>query len=295
MIKKRYILVTGSEGFIGRHLVKALKSRGASIYRVDKRIGIDVSKSSFVKKFANKKIGIIFHLGMLIRLPKNGNNEDIIYENNIKGMINILKLCRLTGAKLVFISSYVYGKPEYLPIDELHPVKPHNVYAKSKLESEALCRVYHDSFGVKVVILRPFNVYGPGQSGDFVIPAILKKIRHSNSINLNGKNDKRDFLYIDDMIRACIRAGLYNKNGFDVFNIGSGKSYSINEILSMLGKQKGAKIKASYCNSSPNRGVSDTRADIRKAKQFLKWHPRISIEKGLSKILKHTSNCHYRA
>ena len=128
----------------------------------------------------------------------------------------------------------VYGQPHYIPIDEEHPLQPTNPYARSKILGEELCRAYNTDFGVKCIILRPFNIYGVGQGKDFLIPSIIAQLRYGK-IELKDPAPKRDFIYILYVIYAYIKAGEFSGD-FDVFNIGYGKSYSVKEITKKIEK-----------------------------------------------------------
>jgi UDP-glucose 4-epimerase len=199
--------------------------------------------------------------------------------------LNILELCRLRNVdKLVFASSYVYGHPIYLPISEEHPLRPTNPYARSKVIGEALCQAYHDDFGLKCAILRVFNVYGEGQSDNFLIPSILKQTA-SGKVVLMDPEPRRDFLYVSDAVEAYIKAGEYNSSDFDVFNIGYGTSYSVDEIVNLIIKAWGKDVAISYSHSRRKEEIMDVIADIRKARDCLGWAPMVTIEEGIRKCM----------
>ena len=119
----------------------------------------------------------MFHLSSRTFVPDYDRNPRDCYNSNILRTINVLELCRKDQAKIFYVSSYVYGKPKTLPIDEKHRVRAFNPYAQGKLISENLCQGYNRDFGVKVIILRPFNVYGILQKAEFLIPSIIKQIK----------------------------------------------------------------------------------------------------------------------
>lgn len=190
-------LVTGSEGFIGKSLIKELRRNNIQMIGLDKVSGKDITKWSDIEPLP--KIDVVFHLAALTFIPFCLRNPREVYEINLLGTLNILEYCRKFNAKLVYASSYVYGTPEYLPIDEKHPLQAENPYTRSKIIAEKLCKSYHEDYNINIVILRPFNVYGPGQRSDFLIPLIIKQIKGNNKIQLKDPKPKRDFIYVKDI------------------------------------------------------------------------------------------------
>jgi UDP-glucose 4-epimerase len=282
------ILVTGSSGFVGKNLVEQLKRQGAEVLTLTYHDGrrIDIRDQQRVKGIIMNEIrdvDIVYHLAAITSVPFSFENPGETYEVNVLGTLNILELCRLCNAKkMVFASSYVYGQPQYLPIDEKHPLQPTNPYARSKILGEKLCRAYNTDFGVKCIILRPFNIYGVGQGKDFLIPLIIAQLRYGK-IELKDPEPKRDFIYISDVIDAYIKAGEFDKD-FEIFNIGYGKSYSVKEIVNKLIKLFGKDVKVDYKNERRKNEIMDTIADIKKAKEKLGWKPKVSIDEGLKAI-----------
>ena len=169
------ILVTGSNGFIGKALIKKLTILGFTTIGFDIADG-DIAEEGSLGYLENEEISYIFHLAGKTFVPESWSHPYRFYRINVMGTENILEFCRKTGAGLTYVSSYLYGKPEYLPVDENHPVKAYNPYSHSKVIAEEVCRYYRDQFNLGITILRPFNVYGPGQSDRFLIPELIKKI-----------------------------------------------------------------------------------------------------------------------
>ena len=289
------ILVTGSSGFVGKNLVEELKRQDADVLTLTDHDGrrIDIRDQQRVEAIINKirniDIDIVYHLAAITSVPFSFENPGETYDVNVLGTLNILELCRSCNAdKIVFASSYVYGQPQYLPIDEKHPLQPTNPYARSKILGEELCRAYNTDFGVKCIILRPFNIYGVGQSKNFLIPSIIAQLRYGK-IELKDPEPKRDFIYISDVIDAYIKAGEFNGD-FDVFNIGYGKSYSVKEIVDKIIYLYGKDVKVKYSGERRKNEIMDTIADIKKAKERLGWKPSVEIDKGLGNILKYITD-----
>ena len=207
-----------------------------------------------------------------------------MFNTNINGTLNMLELCRKNKARLIFTSSYVYGNPSYLPIDEKHPIKAFNPYAQSKIIGENLCEIYSNNFDISVVVLRLFNVYGKGQSENFLIPSIIKQIK-SEKIVLNDLNPKRDYIYIDDLLDVYFK--LINKefSGFKLFNIGSGESVSIKKIISTIELKINKKFDIISLDKIRKNEIKETKADISKISKYINWQPKISFKDGLHKIL----------
>ena len=282
------ILVTGSSGFVGKNLVEELKREDADVLTLTDHDGrrIDIRDQQRVMRIINgiRDIDIVYHLAAITSVPFSFENPRETYDVNVLGTLNILELCRSCNAdKIVFASSYVYGQPQYLPIDEKHPLQPTNPYARSKVLGEELCRAYNTDFGVKCIILRPFNIYGVGQNKNFLIPSIIAQLRYGK-IELKDPEPKRDFIYISDIIDAYIKAGEFNGD-FDVFNIGYGKSYSVKEIVDKIIHLYGKDVKVKYSGERRKNEVMDTIANIKKAKEKLGWKPSVDIDNGLSNLL----------
>jgi UDP-glucose 4-epimerase len=285
------VLVTGSSGFIGKYLVDELKRQDADVLTLAEHDGrrIDIRDQQRVKGITNeiRNIDIVYHLAAITSVPFSFENPGETYEVNVLGTLNILELCRLCNAEsIVFASSYVYGQPQYMPIDEEHPLQPTNPYARSKILGEELCRAYNTDFGLKCIILRPFNIYGVGQNKNFLIPSIIAQLRYGK-IELKDSDPKRDFIYISDIIDAYIKAGEF-KGDFEVFNIGYGKSYSVKEITEKIVQLYGKDVKINYKNERRKNEIMDTVADIRKAKEKLGWEPSVDIDAGLKSMLAQT-------
>ena len=242
---------------------------------VDLRIRKDVLKM--------KRVDIVIHLAAKIPTKKN-YSKNVFFEHNILGTLNILEYCvQKKVKKIIFVSSYVYGKPKNNPINEKHEIKPHNTYAKSKVLSEELCKIYAKKYKIQIIILRPFNIFGDSQKDNFLISNIMKSIKNNSSITIINKNNKRDYLFIDDLIEGIIKLIDY-KCKFEIFNIGSGKSYSLENIVKLFEKKSKKKIKRKYKISKEN-NIPKIQADITKIKKEIKWNPKYTLVEGIEKII----------
>jgi nucleoside-diphosphate-sugar epimerase len=276
------IAVTGSSGFIGRHLLGALREQQYNIIEIDIEKDLDISDWSKARNIPH--FDIMIHLAAKTFVPDSFKRPHEFYFVNQSSTLNVLELARINSASVIYFSSYLYGTPEYLPIDEKHPLKPHNPYAQSKIICEKICEGYYRDFGVPVIIFRPFNIYGPGQNSSFLIPGIIEQ-QKSGKILLKDPRPKRDFIHVSDIIYAVMLAIKIENSGLQTFNLGTGKSYSVEEIVNLIIKYYGKRTVVKYTNEYRPGEVLDTIADIRKITTVLKWSPSINIEKGLDALL----------
>jgi len=296
-LEGKRILITGASGFVGRHLAEELGRDGAEVVTLDARekYSVDVRDWQGVRAFESKlgKLDLVYHLAALMFVPYSFESPRETYEVNVLGTLNVLELCRAHNVeKVVFASSYVYGHPEYLPVDEEHPLNPTSPYARSKVMGEGLCRAYYEDYGLKCIILRPFNIYGEGQSDSFLIPSILKQLV-SGEIELMDPEPRRDFLYISDTIEAYMKAGQYADSAFEIFNIGSGVSYSVDSIASRIMETWGQEVKVRYKNDRRRAEIMDVVSSIQKAKEKLGWEPKVTIDEGLRRYVQWFRNNFY--
>jgi nucleoside-diphosphate-sugar epimerase len=279
------VLVTGSDGFIGSLLVLKLKSKGYNVVEWDEKNG-DIS----ITPIELKEINHVFHLAAQTFVPRSWDEPYSFYKSNTLGTVNVLEFCKNNGISLTHISAYVYGAPNSLPIDESHELKPSNPYMHSKILAESVCKFYSENFDVKVNIIRPFNIYGPGQSDRFLIPEIiLQTLSKSEEIKVQDLSPKRDFVYIDDLIDAIILS-LNTEGNYNVLNIGSGESFSVKEIIDLIQKIANThKTVISNDNVRKNE-IPDVVADISFAKEKLNWSPKFNLEDGLKKLVEYYKN-----
>ena len=281
--KNLNVLVTGSSGFIGKVLVKELKNLGSNVKEVDLDLGIDITNMEDLKSIKN--IDLVFHLAAKTFIPDSWKDPVSTYKINSLGTLNILEFCRNNKAKLVFSSTYVYGKPKYLPIDEKHPISSTSPYTESKIIAERLCKFYKRNFDLDVKILRPFNIYGLGQNPNFLLPKIIEQA-FAGSIVLENSKPKRDFVHLEDIIQAYVKAGSINTNNESIiFNIGSGKSFSVNQVVNKIVKIIGKDVEIKYTGNIRKGEIEETIADIKLANNILNWTPRIDLDLGLRKYI----------
>lgn len=274
------ILVTGSSGFIGKHLVTKLESEGHKVISINRSSG-NIQDSNTWASFP--PVDCVIHLAGKSFVPDSWLDPSAFIEGNFSGTINALEFCKKNAAKLIFLSSYLYGNPVELPISESSGIIASNPYGLSKKISEEACNFYAYHMSVDVIVLRLFNVYGPGQSDDFLIPTIFRQINEGKSILIKDVAPKRDYVYIDDVISSIILS-VNHREKFSVFNIGSGLSYSVGEIIEIIQRIKGTDLLVKSKNERRQDEIMNTIADISLANKNLGWKPKWSIVEGLRTI-----------
>jgi nucleoside-diphosphate-sugar epimerase len=270
------ILVTGASGFVGKHLTKALLEANHTVFAIESSSG-NIALASTWENFP--KAEIVIHLAAKTFVPDSWIHPDKFIETNVNGTLQALEYCRKHKAKLVFLSSYLYGNPKTLPIKEDAAIYTLNPYAFSKKTAEDLCCFYNEAYRVQTIILRPFNIYGVGQSNHFLIPTLIEQIKYHHKIEVKDIIPKRDYIYITDVTNAIIQS--LQINSFKVIHLGSGVSYSVKEIIDII---------QNICNTNypiiteqlqRPAEIMDTIADITKANIILNWQPTVSIQEGL--------------
>jgi len=276
---KNAILITGATGFIGKHLLKKIPNHISTFGKDGKNVDLRFRE----KVMELKKVETVIHLAGKIPSKKNFS-KNVFFEHNVLGTLNILEYCvKNKIKKIIFVSSYIYGNPKKNPVNERQFIQPHNAYTKSKFLAEELCKNYGEKFGIKIIILRPFNVFGSSLKKDFFISNILKSIKNNKPITIVNKNDKRDYLFVDDLVDAIIKMIDYDCE-FEIFNVGSGKCISFEKLICLFEKKSGKKIKK-VIKTSKEKHISKIQADITKIKSKTGWSPKYSIEEGVEAIL----------
>jgi GDP-4-dehydro-6-deoxy-D-mannose reductase len=307
-------LITGIDGFVGSHLAALLLQHGDEVggtYNYDPKLRLlgehagrvrtwplDVRDSAQIDAvLAHFKPDRVYHLAAIAFVPISFENPRLVFDVNLFGTINLYDCLRKLSLnpKVLFVSTAdVYGmvSPEDLPINESHLAEPTNPYAVSKLAAELISTQYAHNYGMNIVCVRPFNHIGPGQSPKFVCSDFAKQIaeieaRKRQPVMLVGNLEtRRDFSDVHDVTRAYVLAMDKCPGDGSVYNIGSGQSHSIREILDTLLAMSKTKIKVE--RDSERMRPSDTPDVYGDCSRFQKatgWKPKHDLKKTLTEIL----------
>jgi UDP-glucose 4-epimerase len=287
------ILLTGYSGFIGTNLI----SKFSNYYYFVTLNPIDQTRIDILKKDELndlEEVDTIIHLAAKTSISNSISNPYEVYYTNIVGTLNILDYAVKKGVKnIINLSTFVYGIPKYMPIDEGHPVNPHAPYNKSKIISENLCEYYSKDNGLNIVTLRPFNIYGPKQKSSFISIAIQKMFRHE-PVKLSKPGTQRDFLYVDDFLDLIAKILIDFPKGYNVYNVGYGQSFRLEKIIEILETITNIQINTEYDSSIRHNDIIEMRADIDKVKKKFNWEPKTSIQDGLTLTIDEYSKNNYR-
>ncbi|TGN18286.1 NAD-dependent epimerase/dehydratase family protein [Leptospira idonii] len=277
------ILLTGANGFIGKALVARLDQDKIPYYMLTRSQGDMLSPSTW-ENLPND-VDCVVHLAGQNFVPDSWKNSSHFLDTNVMGTSLALDYAKKVNAHLIYISAYLYGIPKSLPVDEEHPVEPNNPYALSKFLAEQVCAFRSKYFQQDVTVLRLFNVYGPQQRIEFLIPSLIKQALGKKEIRVLDLKPKRDFIYINDVVDAIMKC-IPIRNGFDIFNIGSGESYSVQEVIQTIQKIQNTDLPVSSEAVERKQEISNVVADISKARKKLNWEPSISLVEGLTLTMK---------
>lgn len=296
------LLVTGGAGFIGSHLVDILLKQGEEVYIVDdlstgKLENLNPAASFYKMDICDPGLGdlirsiraeVVFHLAAQVSVPRSLEDPCKDTRVNVLGTVNLLEACVKVGVKRVIFSSSaaVYGMPQYLPVDEDHPLLIFSPYGASKAAGEEYLRLYHHLYGLEYVILRYANVFGPRQNNTGeggVVSLFAQAMRDGLPFSIYGDGEQtRDFIYVKDVVKANQAALLCNP-GITV-NVSTQKATSINNLANLM---KRIGNSSSAINYKPER-PGDISASIlcnSRAKEILHWEPVFTLEEGLRKML----------
>jgi nucleoside-diphosphate-sugar epimerase len=284
------ILITGSDGFLGKNLTFELSKLDYQVLGLNREDG-DLAVLPIDQLISEDKlVDKVFHLAAKTFVPDAWENPEEFIKENISSTLNVLNFCRLRKLPLIYISAYIYGEQNSLPIREDSEVKPSNPYAQSKYLCEEICRYYVEVFSLDITIIRPFNVYGSGQSKNFLIPQIINQIKNNEELVVNSFNPKRDYIHVEDLMEAIVIASS-KIQGLQIYNIGSGSSISVKGIIETIEEILGRQLGFNEKQIERNNELMDVVADISRAYDILNWKPKLDIREGLTKILIEEGMC----
>ena len=273
------VLVSGSEGFLGKHVCAALKEWGHTVIGLDTVAGADIV-ADITKVIPIMQVDAVVHLAAVASPNVCTAAPAQAFNVNVQGTSQVLRLAMESGArKFVFSSSaHVYGiSPKYLPTDETHPLWLQNVYTTTKILGEQLCQLYHDNHGLSFTTLRLFNAYGPGQGSGYFVPDMIKKAK-SGHIDLSGGETTKDWVHVSDVARAFAYA--VETAFVGPINIGTGVETPLSTVARAITAFAGATLTV-----LPTPAYTRMQADWTRAYKVLNWEPTITLEEGLHGLL----------
>jgi nucleoside-diphosphate-sugar epimerase len=276
------VVVTGGGGFLGSALVCRLENLGAEVVGLSRASGFNLLEDAMPLDGVEH----IFHLAAETGVPDSWKHPERFHLVNTHGTIRVMDQARIAGCCVTYVGAYVYGVPQRLPIDELHPVDPNNPYAFSKWMGEQACAWYSEIYKLPVTAIRLFNVYGPGQSDRFLIPRIVGQALNPGygDIELMDLAPRRDYLYVDDAVEALLLSR--PSRGFRIYNVGSGLSHSVSEVVDTVLRCSGTHKRVRVVGEPRPNEIPDVRADCSLLRSETGWRPRYSLEDGIRQVIK---------
>jgi nucleoside-diphosphate-sugar epimerase len=307
-LRGRNVMVTGGAGFIGSALVRGLVAEGAHpVVFDDLSVGCpenlaevadalelvtgDIRSPMFAEVLAAHEIDCVFHLAALPFIPDCYKRPRDCFEINAGGALNVLLACKQVGVRRVVLysSASVYGSAQRLPMDETHPLNPVSTYAVSKLAADRLCFSLGVEQGLETVVLRQFNVYGPRMTHPYVTARTIDCLEREGRVRLHDADSRRDFLYVDDAVRAALAVMTTEACGGEVFNLGSGTDHTIREVVELLAEIMGHSSAVVNGDDGCQRKVHIPAwaCDSSKLRKCTGWEPSVSLQDGMTRTVEH--------
>lgn len=303
------VLVTGADGFIGSHLTEMLLEQGYQVKALSyynsfndwgwlndvKHPNLEVVtgdiRDPYFCKHISKDVDQIFHLAALIAIPYSYVAPDSYVDTNIKGTLNLCQAAKENGVKRVLITSTseVYGTAQYVPIDEKHPKQPQSPYSATKIAADAIAMSFFNTFELPVVIVRPFNTYGPRQSARAIIPTIITQIANGKKeIKLGDLTPTRDFNFVKDTCKGFIELSKCDAAIGQEVNVCSNYEISMRDTLNMIARLMNSNVKfiEDEARIRPkNSEVFRLWGENSKVRSLTGFEPSYSLEEGLKETI----------
>ena len=303
------VLVTGADGFIGSHLTEMLLEKGYSVRALSyynsfndwgwlnnlKHPNLEIVtgdiRDPFLCDHITKDIDIIFHLAALIAIPYSYIAPGSYVDTNIKGTLNICQAAKNNAVKKILITSTseVYGTAQYVPINESHPKQPQSPYSATKIGADAIAMSFYNAFDLPVVLVRPFNTYGPRQSARAIIPTIITQIASGKKeIKLGDLTPTRDFNFVKDTCKGFIELSNCDAAIGKEINICSNQEISMRDTLNLIAKLMNSDVKfiEDQARIRPkNSEVFRLWGDNSKIKALTGYQPSYTLEEGLKETI----------
>lgn len=305
-LRDRRVLVTGAGGFIGSHVTRRLVADGAEVHALTSAVSsvfplrlLDVrdaitlhegnlsDRSAMDAVVARARPTHVLHLGAYTHVGKSWTRVDECIATNVAGTVNLLHALDGSGyERFVYTgTSEIYGDVD-VPFREDGPVNPVSPYAASKYAGERFCRMFHAGRGWPIVMVRPFNAYGPAQSPDRVVPEIVVRALRGRDLPMTAGHQTREFNYVEDLADGFVRAATTPGIDGEVINLGCGDERSMRQLAGVVLGLMGDPIEPSF-GAIPDRPTEIRRmyADATKAHDRLGWSPAHTLVEGLTKTI----------
>lgn len=292
-------LVTGAAGFIGSNLIEDLVDDGYDVIAVD---NFDVGRSrdifdnpsvSLLEKDIRsltaremKTVDTVFHLAALANPRTCRDDFSSAFSVNVEGTFNVLSKAEIANVNTAVLmsSAVVYGEPDSLPINESDNLRGASEYASTKRMCEVLAETFNNERGLRTIIARPFNTYGPGQNSDYLIPTLIEQALEEGRIEVWSTKPQKDFVYIDDTTSALKELAESEDFGRQTFNIGTGNSYSVEEVANMIQGCVSHDVDVVDLDKDVNT-INHLKADNTRLRSFTGWEPEYPIQVGLKETV----------
>ncbi|MGH2857772.1 MAG: SDR family NAD(P)-dependent oxidoreductase [Solirubrobacteraceae bacterium] len=307
----RSVLVTGAGGFIGGHLVERLVADGArvsALVRYNSRnergtldwlerdiaaeVSVSLGELRDIESVARAVRGaeIVFHLGAQIAIPYSYVNPRDYFEVNVLGSLNVAQACLAEGVQRIVhtSTSEVYGSAQMVPITESHPLEPQSPYAASKLAADKLMDSWQRSFELPVVVVRPFNTYGPRQSARAIIPTIISQALTTDTPRLGSLDPRRDLTFVADTAAAMVAAATAPEAVGRTIQLGTGDAVSIGQIVELVGELMGRELRPVLDEARVRPEHSEVQlllSEPAQARAVLGWAPSVELRDGLERTI----------
>ncbi|HMK35632.1 MAG TPA: SDR family NAD(P)-dependent oxidoreductase [Desulfomonilaceae bacterium] len=315
-VQHEHILVTGAGGFIGSHLCEELVQQGARVRAMirynslgshgllehlpkDVYESLDIVPGDVRDSHATAKAvsgcRLVFHLAALIGIPYSYHAPKSYVDTNVCGTLNVLQACLEAGVERVVhtSTSEVYGTARYTPIDENHPLQGQSPYSASKIAADKIAESFHLSFNLPVVTIRPFNCFGPRQSARAFIPAMISQLLNEAQVRCGLLTPVRDYTFVKDTVSGFILCGTMPGIEGMTINVGSGQKISMRNLLYRIMDRTNEQKETVSDLERVRPEKSEVMAlvcDNSKAKTFLGWTPKYSLDEGLDQVIDYFRN-----
>ena len=276
--------ITGVHGFLGEAVYKKLDELGHLVVSLD-----SITRKEYLAKRIEESnftdFDWVLHFGSKTSISDSHNDPFSTYASNISSTLSALKIAEKTNSCFLFMSSFVYGSPQYSPIDEKHPVTSSNPYMSSKIVSEEICTQITKCKNIPLIILRGFNIYGEKLIPGRLISDLLIAKNNYEYININDPKPKRDYLYIKDFVSLIVLIVKFIPINTGIYNVGYGQAFTNLEVANIFRELIGERRMVRVNGKKRKQDILDCSVDTQLIKTTFSWSPKFSLKQGLSDIL----------